>query len=125
MMITGLEQGQDITIALHQSVDQYQLTRANGGSPRQRCKPKRAGLLGCRHVEVLQREPGSNGNVDQVKFKMKTNMKMDEWRKQKIRRQTTAKLLLLLGADGAEFCRSAGAVRIAGSSRSLLQSHQR
>ena len=30
MTITGLEQGEDITIALHQSVDQYQLGRTVG-----------------------------------------------------------------------------------------------
>jgi hypothetical protein len=130
MSIHGLEQGQDITIALHQSVDHYQLGRTVG------CLASGASLStlvfggavmlkfcnvsqdqtrtwiqgayededsGDRHegVNVLVRALFGYGNSDDDESEDQDENEDEDGRAEEAinRRQTTAQLLLLLGAD--------------------------
>jgi hypothetical protein len=130
MIISGLEQAEDITIALHQSVDQYQLGRTVG------CLASGASLSalvfggafmskfcnvsqgdtgtwmqgayvdeasGDRHegVNVLVRALFGYGNDDDDESEDHDENEDADGRAEeaKNRRQTTAQLLLLLGAD--------------------------
>jgi hypothetical protein len=115
MIIPGLEQEEDITIALHQSVDHYQLGRTVGclASGASRSALVFGGAVMSKFCNVSQDDTGTwiqGAYVDEASgdrhegvnvlvralFGYDADGRAEE---AKNRRQTTAQLLLLLGAD--------------------------
>jgi hypothetical protein len=124
MIISGLEQAEDITIALHQSVDHYQLGRTVGclASGASLSALVFGGAVMSKFCNVSQDDTGTwiqGAYVDEASgdrhegvnvlvralFGYGADGRAEE---AKNRRQTTAQLLLLLGADQNARINSAG-----------------